>query len=56
MGIYLHILFTVFMILVFIGVTLWAFKASNKEEFDQAARLPLEDKASSESGEWERHV
>lgn len=55
MAITLHILFTVVMMLVFIGVCLWAFKSSNKQEFDRAARLPLEDQNSRES-ELERHV
>lgn len=35
------ILFTV----VFIGIVIWTFHSSNREKFEVASRLPLEDSA-----------
>jgi cytochrome c oxidase cbb3-type subunit 4 len=36
-------LFTALLILVFIGIGVWAWSARRKESFEQAARLPLEE-------------
>jgi cytochrome c oxidase cbb3-type subunit 4 len=36
-------LFTALLILVFIGIGIWAWSARRKESFEQAARLPLEE-------------
>ena len=36
-------LFTLFMFLAFIGIILWAYSSRRKEDFDEAASLPLED-------------
>jgi len=33
---------TVVMFVFFIGVTIWAWSARNRESFDDAARLPFE--------------
>ena len=34
---------TVVSFLVFIGIVIWAWSARRKSQFDEAARLPLED-------------
>jgi len=34
---------TVILLVVFVGGALWAYSPRRKREFDQAARLPLED-------------
>ena len=31
------------LILVFIGIVLWAYSSRRRKDFDEAARLPLED-------------
>ena len=36
-------LFTMFMFLAFIGIFLWAYSSRRKNDFDEAANLPLED-------------
>ena len=36
-------LFTLFMFLAFIGIFLWAYSSRRKNDFDEAASLPLED-------------
>jgi len=36
-------LFTLVMILAFCGVVIWAWSKRRKPDFDEAARLPLED-------------
>jgi cbb3-type cytochrome oxidase subunit 3 len=36
-------LMTVVMMAVFIGIVLWAWSGKRREEFDAAARVPLED-------------
>ena len=36
-------LFTVLMLLIFVGIFLWAYSKNRKQAFDEAARLPLED-------------
>ncbi len=35
--------FTLFCMSVFIGVGVWAWSAKQKQSFEEAARLPLED-------------
>ena len=37
----LRSIFTVVCLCAFVGVVVWAFKRSNKAQFDEAARLPL---------------
>ncbi len=34
---------TVFVFVVFVGIIIWAWSDSNKAEFEEAARIPLED-------------
>jgi cytochrome c oxidase cbb3-type subunit 4 len=36
-------LYTLLLIIVFIGVCLWAYSGRRKADFDDAANLPLED-------------
>ena len=36
-------LWTVVVLVVFTGIVIWAWKDSNKERFDAAARIPLDD-------------
>ena len=36
-------LLTVVLMLLFIGLVLWAFSRRRKEDFDRAARLPLDE-------------
>ena len=36
-------LFTAFMFIAFIGIFLWAWSSRRKQDFDEAANLPLED-------------
>ncbi len=35
--------FTLFMFLAFIGIFLWAYSSRRKNDFEEAASLPLED-------------
>jgi len=39
----IHSIWTVVMFIVFIGIVVWAWSAKRKKQFDEAARLPLED-------------
>ncbi|MEX0957704.1 MAG: cbb3-type cytochrome c oxidase subunit 3 [Burkholderiales bacterium] len=39
----LRVIFTVIMFVVFLGIVFWAFSGRRKEDFDKAARMPLED-------------
>jgi cytochrome c oxidase cbb3-type subunit 4 len=36
-------LFTLFMFLAFLGIVLWAYSSRRKDDFDEAANLPLQD-------------
>ena len=36
-------LFTVVMLLLFVGLVLWAYSSKRKQTFDAAAQLPLEE-------------
>jgi len=36
-------IFTVVMLLMFIGICLWAYSSRRKRDFDEAAQLPLHD-------------
>ena len=38
-----HSIWTVVVMLIFIGIVIWAYSSKRKERFDEAARLPLED-------------
>ena len=39
----IHSIWTVMMFILFIGIVIWAWSAKRKPQFDEAARLPLED-------------
>ena len=39
----IHAWWTVLLLVVFIGIVIWAFSARRKKDFDEAARLPLDD-------------
>lgn len=38
-----HSIWTVLVMIIFIGIVIWAYSGSRKQRFEQAARLPLED-------------
>ncbi len=38
-----HSLWTIVVLVTFIGIIVWAFSKKRQAAFDQAARLPLED-------------
>ncbi len=38
-----HIIWTVALFLIFIGIIFWAFSGRRKTSFDDASRIPLED-------------
>jgi cytochrome c oxidase cbb3-type subunit 4 len=38
-----HSIWTVVVLVLFTGITWWAWSSKNKKAFDEAARLPLDD-------------
>ena len=38
-----HSIWTVVAMVLFIGIVIWAWSGSRKEDFEQAARLPFEE-------------
>lgn len=38
-----HAFWTLVVLLIFIGIILWAFSKNRRSDFEEAARLPLED-------------
>lgn len=38
-----HSIWTILMVVTFVGIVLWAYSGKRKAAFDEAARLPLED-------------
>jgi cytochrome c oxidase cbb3-type subunit 4 len=38
-----HSIWTVLLVMVFIGIVAWAWHGNRKQAFDEAARLPLDD-------------
>jgi cytochrome c oxidase cbb3-type subunit 4 len=38
-----HSLWTVLLVILFIGIIAWAWSAKRKKSFDQAARMPLDE-------------
>lgn len=38
-----HSIWTVLVLIIFIGIVLWAYSGSRKKDFDEAARLALDD-------------
>ena len=41
-----HSIWTVLLLILFIGIVIWAFSSRRKRAFDEASRLPLEDEDS----------
>lgn len=41
-----HSIWTVALLILFIGIVIWAFSSRRKQRFDAAARMPLEDEDS----------
>jgi cytochrome c oxidase cbb3-type subunit 4 len=39
----IHAWWTVLLLATFIGIVLWAFQSTRRDDFDEAARLPLDD-------------
>lgn len=44
-----HMIWTLLLIIAFIGIIAWAFSSKRKSDFEEAARLPLEDDESTSS-------
>jgi cytochrome c oxidase cbb3-type subunit 4 len=42
----IHSLWTVLMFVLFLGIVVWAYSSRRKQQFDAAARMPLEDEDS----------
>lgn len=40
-------IFTLILMIAFVAIVLWAWSGKRRKDFDEAARLPLEDKAPS---------
>ncbi len=38
-----HSIWTVLLLILFIGIVIWAYSSRRKRGFDEAARLPLEE-------------
>ena len=38
-----HMIWTLSLIIAFIGIVVWAYSSRRKSDFDEAARLPLEE-------------
>jgi len=52
----LRSLFTVILFLAFIGIVAWAYSSKRKHEFDEAARLAVDDEpARPEEGAGQQH-
>ena len=48
----IHSLWTLIVLVTFIGIIFWAFSKKRRSSFDEASRLPLEDEqVSSEKGQ-----
>lgn len=52
-----HVIWTIVILVVFLGIVFWAWSGKRKKSFDEAARLPLEDDdtASSSTTKENRH-
>jgi cytochrome c oxidase cbb3-type subunit 4 len=46
---FLHSIWTVLMLVLFIGICVWAWSSRRKTAFDRAAHLPFEDDNSAQS-------
>ena len=38
-----HVVWTVVLFVIFVAIIMWAWSSKRKKQFDEAARLPLED-------------
>jgi cytochrome c oxidase cbb3-type subunit 4 len=50
-----HSIWTVLLVIIFIGIVAWAFSAKRKHDFDAAARLPLDDEPEPRSASHEEN-
>jgi cytochrome c oxidase cbb3-type subunit 4 len=39
----IHSVFTIMVLVIFVGIVLWAYDSRSKPRFDAAARIPLDD-------------
>jgi cytochrome c oxidase cbb3-type subunit 4 len=39
----IHAWWTVLLLVVFVGIVIWAYSGARKKDFNEAARLPLDD-------------
>lgn len=44
-------LFTLVLMIAFVGIVIWAWSGKRRKDFDEAARLPLDDDSPSSDGE-----
>ncbi|QIT54970.1 cbb3-type cytochrome c oxidase subunit 3 [Aquisalimonas sp. 2447] len=44
-------LLTLILLILFIGIVFWAFSSRRKKDFEEAARLPLEDEEPAENSD-----
>lgn len=49
----IHSIWTVIVLLLFIGIVIWAWSGKRKDKFDKASRIPLEDE-SEKNGEEDK--
>ena len=52
---FLHGLWTVLLIVTFVAIVAWAWSGRRKRDFDEAARIPLEEDAPSAGTGGPRH-
>ena len=38
-----HAFFTVLLLVIFVGIVVWAYSSKRRKDFDEAARLPFQD-------------
>ena len=43
LAITLHIIWTIVALIIFVGITIWAWSGKRKQEFEVMAHLPLEE-------------
>ena len=44
-----HSIWTVVVMVIFIGIVIWAYSSKRKERFDEAARLPFDEGPSTDN-------
>jgi len=53
----IHSIWTIVVMVVFLGIVVWAYSSKRQVKFDEAARLPLDDDDSIETmAKEKRHV